>query len=86
MLGEGPVWDAADGTLLWIDILADRVHRSDLSSGATMTIQADRTVGAIAPRADGGLIAAVPGGFGSLGRTARSACWRRSRPTARPTG
>ena len=67
VLGEGPVWDAADGTLLWIDILADRVHRSDLSGGGTMTIQADRTVGAIAPRADGGLIAAVPGGFGSLG-------------------
>ena len=67
VLGEGPVWDAADGTLLWIDILADRVHRSDLGRGATTTIQADRTVGAIAPRADGGLIAAVPGGFGSLG-------------------
>jgi sugar lactone lactonase YvrE len=67
VLGEGPVWDAADGTLLWIDILADRVHRSDLDRGATTTIQADRTVGAIAPRADGGLIAAVPGGFGSLG-------------------
>jgi sugar lactone lactonase YvrE len=66
VLGEGPVWDAADGTLLWIDILADRVHRSDLGSGGTITIQADRTVGAIAPRADGGLIAAVPGGFGSL--------------------
>jgi sugar lactone lactonase YvrE len=66
VLGEGPVWDAADGTLLWIDILADRVHRSDLGSGGTITIQADRTVGAIAPRAGGGLIAAVPGGFGSL--------------------
>lgn len=66
VLGEGPVWDAADGTLLWIDILADRVHRSDLGSGETITIKADRTVGAIAPRADGGLIAAVPGGFGSL--------------------
>jgi sugar lactone lactonase YvrE len=66
VLGEGPVWDAADGTLLWVDILADRVHRSDLGTDETNTIQADRTVGAIAPRADGGLIAAVPGGFGSL--------------------
>ncbi|HEX4092122.1 MAG TPA: SMP-30/gluconolactonase/LRE family protein [Trebonia sp.] len=66
VLGEGPVWDAADGTLLWIDILADRVHRSDLGTGATTTIAADRTVGAVAPRAAGGLIAAVPGGFGSL--------------------
>jgi sugar lactone lactonase YvrE len=67
VLGEGPVWDTADGTLLWIDILADRVHRSDLDRGPTSTIQADRTVGAVAPRAGGGLIAAVPGGFGELG-------------------
>ena len=66
VLGEGPVWDRDDGTLLWVDILADRVHRSDLGGGATITIQADRTVGAVAPRVGGGLIAAVPGGFGSL--------------------
>lgn len=66
VLGEGPVWDAADGTLLWIDILADRVHRSDLGTGLTTTIKAERTVGAVAPRAGGGLIAAVPGGFGPL--------------------
>jgi sugar lactone lactonase YvrE len=65
-LGEGPVWDAADQSLLWVDILADLVHRSDLGSGRTTTVRADRTVSAVAPRASGGLIAAVPGGFGAL--------------------
>jgi len=71
-LGEGPVWDAASGSLLWIDILADLVHRSDLSTGVTTTIEADCTVGAVAPRAAGGLVAAVPGGFAALGADGRT--------------
>jgi uncharacterized repeat protein (TIGR03803 family) len=67
LLGEGPIWDPSTSTLLWVDILGDKVHRSDLVTGATATIEVDRTVGAVAPRRDGGLVAAVPGGFAALG-------------------
>ncbi|MGO9583150.1 MAG: SMP-30/gluconolactonase/LRE family protein [Acidimicrobiales bacterium] len=70
-LGEGPVWDAASGTLLWLDVLADRVHRSDPSSGITATLELERTPGALAPRSSGGLVAAVAGGFAALDEQGR---------------
>jgi sugar lactone lactonase YvrE len=66
-LGEGPVWDVRTGTLIWVDLLGHRLHRSDLSSGTTSTLEIDRTVGAVVPRSAGGLVAAVPGGFAAVG-------------------
>ena len=44
----------------------EKVHRSDPSSGLTTTVGVERTVGAVAPRAGGGLVAAVAGGFATL--------------------
>jgi sugar lactone lactonase YvrE len=61
-LGEGPCWDAATETLLWVDITPGRIHRRG-SGSEVETIQLDRTVGAVAPRAGGGLVAAVADGF-----------------------
>lgn len=34
-LGEGPVWDAGQGTLFWTDINARRLYRHMLASGTT---------------------------------------------------
>lgn len=65
-LGEGPAWDAHTATLLWVDLLADLVHRSDPTSGTTETIAPGVTVGAVVSRTGGGLVAAVPGGFRRL--------------------
>jgi sugar lactone lactonase YvrE len=65
-LGEGPVWDPGTRTLIWLDLLGEKVHRSDPSSGLTTTVAVERTVGAVAPRAAGGLVAAVAGGFAAL--------------------
>ena len=28
-VGEGPVWDDASGTLVWVDIMSNAVHRYD---------------------------------------------------------
>jgi sugar lactone lactonase YvrE len=66
-LGEGPCWDEASGSLLWVDIEGARIHRLR-DDGAVCTIQLTEKVGAVAPRAAGGMIAAVAGGFVLLER------------------
>jgi sugar lactone lactonase YvrE len=64
-LGEGPVWDARDQSLYWVDIPESRVHRiaADGSLGSWDTGQ---PVGAVVPRASGGLVVAVRDGFMAL--------------------
>ncbi|MFE3670220.1 SMP-30/gluconolactonase/LRE family protein [Streptomyces goshikiensis] len=72
-LSEGPVWDAGRGDVLWVDITAGLVHRGELvdrddDSGLpdlrlTATVELDRPVGAVAPCASGGLLAAAGTAF-----------------------
>lgn len=66
-LGEGPVWDARTGRLAWVDILGRRVHLTDPVTGVTESIEVPLHVGAIAPRAAGGFIAALQDGFWIVG-------------------
>jgi len=65
-LGEGPVWDPADDTLLWVDIDAGAVHRFSPATGAETTLDAGQPVGAVAWRRSGGLALAMRDGFGLL--------------------
>jgi len=53
LLGEGPVWDERTGELLWVDILNGRVHVYSWRAGTTRTVQLDRPIGAVVPRASG---------------------------------
>lgn len=62
ILGEGPVWDASTGTLLWVDILRSRVHRTDPGTGRTDTLQTPSEVGAVALDQDWGLVASLVDG------------------------
>jgi sugar lactone lactonase YvrE len=32
ILGESPVWSAAEGALYWVDISACRMHRAEIAS------------------------------------------------------
>ncbi len=57
-LGEGPVWDSARHVLWWVDILAGLVHAFDPATSVDRTIPVGEAVGAVAPRAAGGLIVA----------------------------
>lgn len=66
-LGEGPVWDTRTGRLVWVDIPSGRVFLTDVRSGVSEVIQAPLPVGAVAPRAAGGFIAALEDGFWVLG-------------------
>ena len=55
-LGEGPVWDPERDLLWWVDILAGRVHAFDPASGRDEAIEVSQAVGALALRANGGLL------------------------------
>jgi sugar lactone lactonase YvrE len=63
-LGEGPTWDPATGRLLWIDILGSRVHTYDPSSGRRTVRTTEQHVGAVKPRAGGGLVLNLRDGVG----------------------
>lgn len=62
-LAEGPRWDERTGRLLWVDILGGEWHAFDPATGADVATDARRHIGAIAPRAAGGYVAAVREGF-----------------------
>ena len=66
VLGEGPSWDVKAGVLLWVDILGNRIHRSDVSAGTTQTRQFDDPVGAIVPTDDGRVLITTPRGLSVL--------------------
>lgn len=65
-LGEGPVWDVETATLVWVDILGERVHRFDPSTGEDTSLDVGRPVGAAGLRRAGGLVLAVEDGFAIL--------------------
>ena len=62
LLGESPVWHAAEARLYWVDIDGRKIHRTDPASGADEVMELAEQVGCIAPRAGGGLVAALENG------------------------
>ncbi len=64
-LGEGPHWDAISQALYWVDVPAGLVHRLD-SDGAHVSWDAGQPVGAVVPRASGGLALTSRDGFLAL--------------------
>jgi sugar lactone lactonase YvrE len=62
-LGEGPRWDAATGTLLWVDILGHRVHRYDPATGRDSVVPVSGIVSLALPRRRGGVVIGLPDGL-----------------------
>jgi sugar lactone lactonase YvrE len=62
-LGEGPVWDAERQKLYWVDIQGQAIRLFDPESQTDQIISLGQMVGAVAPRAGGGLVAALQDGF-----------------------
>jgi sugar lactone lactonase YvrE len=69
--GEGPVWDARTSQLVWVDIPAGVLHRSDVSTGADMTTDVGMMLGAVAVATTGGWAAAAEDGFGFIDAAGR---------------
>lgn len=66
-LGEGPIWDDANGTLIWVDIMGQAVHRFNPATREDRAVDVGRPVGAAAVRMDGGgMVLALRDGFGLL--------------------
>jgi sugar lactone lactonase YvrE len=65
-LGEGPTWDAVRGCLYWVDIDRHEIHRYSESAGDEILVTLDVPVGAVTPRADGGLLVAAGMGFATV--------------------
>jgi sugar lactone lactonase YvrE len=64
IVGEGPVWDAGERCLYWVDIERGEVHRFDPAARRDVVVIAlDRQVGAVGLREAGGLVLAVREGF-----------------------
>lgn len=62
-LGEGPHWDTVRQELLWVDILAPALLRSDVASGTHETFALDDIVGVAVPREAGGYLLATQNGI-----------------------
>ena len=55
-LGEAPTWDHASGTLLWVDVLRNEVHRYNPTRDDDAVLEVPQHVGAAKPRTRGGLV------------------------------
>ncbi len=64
--GEGPVWDYRTGELVWVDIPAGILHRSDVSSGRDTAMNIGMMLGAVALAGATSWAAAVEDGFGII--------------------
>jgi sugar lactone lactonase YvrE len=68
MLGEGPVWDAAHHTILWVDIMGCAIHALDMKSHALRSISTPSMIGSFALCTDGNVLAAMQDGFSFINR------------------
>jgi sugar lactone lactonase YvrE len=62
-LGEGPCWDPATKSLLFVDVTAGHVHRFRPGEGRLSTFEIGQNVGAAIPRRHGGLVLARSDGI-----------------------
>ena len=60
--GEGPVWDAANQRLLWVDMHGQRIHRTT-ASGSDEVAAYERRTASVAPRIGGGLAIGLDDGL-----------------------
>ena len=65
-VGEGPFWDAATGTLHWVDILGGAISSLAVPAGKRARATFPTLVGAAVPKRCGGYVAATREGFAEV--------------------
>lgn len=68
LLGEGPVWDAEQKTIIWIDILKGEIHEYSPEEKWHRILSVHEMIGSVAVCKDGNLIAALQSGFAFIHR------------------
>lgn len=63
LLGESPVWSAAEQALYWVDILAPSLHRLELESGTLRSWNMPAAIGSLGLRERGGAVLSLRNGF-----------------------
>jgi len=66
VLGESPVWRAADRRLYWLDVFGQTLNRLDPLTGINEPTPLSERVNSFAFRSGGGLVAACWKGFGTV--------------------
>ena len=62
-LAEGPLWQAAENAVYFVDIKGRRIHRLSVATGEQRTWQAPDQPGFLAPLAHGTFVCGLPGGL-----------------------
>ena len=62
-LGEGPIWDAEEQLLYWIDSKGPTIHRYDPRRGSVQSWRVPSDIGSMALRKEGGAIVALRDGI-----------------------
>ncbi|MEM7539154.1 MAG: SMP-30/gluconolactonase/LRE family protein [Chloroflexota bacterium] len=65
-LGEGPIWDAKNQVLYWVNIMENEVHVYNPVDNSDRVINVGQHVGTVVARESGGLMLALHHGFASL--------------------
>ncbi|MEO6000660.1 MAG: SMP-30/gluconolactonase/LRE family protein [Chitinophagaceae bacterium] len=66
LLGEGPVWDADNKKIIWLDIMKGEIHQFSQPLAQHEVMSVGQTIGAIALKTSGGWIAALQHGFATI--------------------
>ena len=75
-LGEGPIWDAREQCLYWVDIEAGRLHVFAPGEGTDHGYELGEMIGTVVPRRAGGVMLAMHHGFAAFDpRTGRLTRW-----------
>ncbi|KAI3365893.1 hypothetical protein L3Q82_000872 [Scortum barcoo] len=59
LVGEGPVWEESEQTLLFVDIIGQKIHRWSPATNQMESVETADTVGFVVPRRSGGYVAGV---------------------------
>lgn len=59
LIGEGPVWEESEQTLLFVDIAGQKIHRWSPATNHIQSMETGHMVGFAVPRRSGGYVAAA---------------------------